>query len=94
MKKVQCEFEITEEPQNFRLRNYSVNDNLLQESFEGKEQKTLDELKFKSYKVMAVETKKTEEKWTEYDPSKIVLKINIWRPNLFDLEEKALKPER
>ena len=78
----------------------------MQESFEGKEQKvksdlfmvwplkTLDELKFKSYKVMAVEVKETNEKWTEYDPSKIILKINIWRPNLFDLEEKALNPER
>jgi len=43
---------------------------------------------------MAVEVKETNEKWTEYDPSKIILKINIWRPNLFDLEEKALNPER
>jgi len=91
---VQSEFEITEEFGNFRLRNYSMNDGILQETYEGKEQKTLEELKFKAHKVLAVETKDSNEKWMEYDPNKIVIKINIWRPNLFELEESALKPHR
>lgn len=36
---MQSEFEITEEFGNFRLRNYSMNDGILQETYEGKEQK-------------------------------------------------------
>ena len=56
--------------------------------------KTLDELKFKSYKVLAVEVKDSNDKWVEYDPNKIVLKINPWRPNLFELDEKTLNPVR
>jgi len=76
------------------LRNYSMNDGIMQETYEGKEQKTLEDLRFKPHKVLCVETKDSNENWIEYDPNKIVLKINLWRPNLFELEESALKPQR
>lgn len=41
-----------------------------------------------------METREANETWEEYDPHKSLIKINLWRPNLFDLEEKALNPGR
>jgi len=40
-----------------------------------------------------VEPKGTEE-WTEYDPHLMMLKINVWRPDIEFLDEAHLKPIR
>lgn len=56
--------------------------------------KTLDELKIKNFKNFIVETKNSNEVFENYDPHRIVLKINLWRENIESLEEKDLNPEK
>jgi hypothetical protein len=53
---------------------------------------TLDGLGFRETMWVAVETKSSEEVFEEYDPKQITVKINMWRPDITMVSEKALKP--
>lgn len=41
---------------------------------------------------VAIETKAKTDVFEEYDPKQIVVKVNVWRPNITILTEKYLKP--
>ncbi len=59
----------------------------MQEDYVGKEDKTLDELKIRNDNNFIVETKKPGEKFEEIDPNFIKLKINLWKPDIEDLDD-------
>jgi ubiquitin carboxyl-terminal hydrolase 47 len=49
-------------------------------------------LKFNEYKAVVLETKASHEVFEDYDPKLIMLKINIWRPDIEFLDEFHMKP--
>ncbi len=53
---------------------------------------TLDGLGFSETVWVAVETKSSEETFEEYDPKQMTIKVNVWRPDITVVSEKALKP--
>ncbi len=77
---------------NCRLRSYNVPNQTMQEPYTGKESQTLEELRIYPQKALALEVKKDDEVFEEFDPLQIQVKINLWRPNIVVLDELALKP--
>ena len=55
-------------------------------------EQSLEVLGFRENIYLYVETKKDEEAFEEYDPRKIIVKINVWKPNIIMVTEKKLKP--
>jgi hypothetical protein len=53
---------------------------------------TLDGLGFRETMWVAVETKSVDEEFEEYDPRQITVKVNVWKPDITMVSEKALKP--
>ena len=69
-------FEISEsECENIRLRGYMQYYDLLQEVYE--ESKIISALGFFNYKILAIETKSSNEEWPPYDPNEIIVKVNL-----------------
>lgn len=83
---------MAEASENTRIRFYSYFDKYKQETFTGKEDHTLLELRFNEYKAILLETKQPHEVFEDYDPTMWMFKVNTWRPNLTSLDESALKP--
>ena len=50
----------------------------MQETFDSQEDTKLEDLKFYSYKAVAIETKESGEEWEEYDPNAQHLKVLLW----------------
>ena len=67
----------------FRIRSYNPQYKILMDTYEGREDKTLDELKIYPYKMLALEKKPTlESVFVPYDPNKMEIKINVWVPTI------------
>jgi len=79
---------------NCRLRSYNVPNQTMQEPYTGREKITLEELRIYPQKALALEIKKDEESFEEFDPLQMQVKLNLWRPNIVVLEEAALKPQK
>ena len=86
------EFELPADFANIRLRSYNVPSQTMQETYTGKEGTTLEELRIYPQKSLALEVKKSSEKFEEFDPTNIQIKVNVWRPGIAVLDEAGLKP--
>jgi ubiquitin carboxyl-terminal hydrolase 47 len=88
-------FEVNDfEEKNIRLRAYLQYYDILQDIYD--EQKTIDELNFFNYKILALETKLDDEEWSDYDPNDMIIRVNLWNDSLLlsnsILEEKTDNP--
>ena len=75
---------------NIRLRGFQPNTESYLETYTGRENKTLEELKIFSHKILAIEIKKDEDVFEEFDADRVSYKVALWRPNLPTLEEADL----
>ena len=94
---VMKKFEISEsEIDNLRLRGYMQYYDLLQDVYE--DTKLISELCFFKYKILAIETKNPWDQWPLYDPNEIIVKVNLWTPEVLDstltIEEKTSNPKK
>ena len=62
------------------------------DTYDGREKETLEVLKIYPMKTLALEEKRTEEKFEDYDPDSMIVKVNVWRPGFTSLIEEALLP--
>ena len=74
------------DPKNCRLRVYSTHTDTMAETFSGKEEQTLESLKIGNYKTLALEIKKDDEVFEEYDENKTSLRAIIWTPDVSTVE--------
>ena len=84
------ELGVTAKPQNCRLRSFNVPNQTLQDTYTGRDTATLEDLHIYPQKALALEVKADEAVFEEYDPSNIQIKVHLWRPHLFSLDESAL----
>lgn len=87
-------FELSDKKENCRLRSYNVPNQVMQETYTGKESMRLDLLKIYPQKSLALEVKKDGETFTEFDPNQVQVKVNQWQPNIVVIDEFALKPTK
>lgn len=80
--------------ENCRLRAYNIVNKVMQETYTGKEEESFDKLAIFPLKTLALETKRSDETFEEYDPNQITLKVNNWQRNIQILDEDNLKPTR
>lgn len=92
IEQVETEFSLPNNRINWRIRAYSLFEDLMTDSYTNKENFTLEELKIKNFKSFIIEYKFDNEVFIEYDPNKIELKICLWKEGINSLEEKELKP--
>lgn len=78
--------------ENFRLRAYNVQYQIMLDTYTGRENETLEVLKIYPMKTLALEEKTDDEVFEEYDPDSMVVKVSMWREGLVSLSEDALKP--
>lgn len=64
----------------------------MQDTFTGKEERSLQELCFSENKTVMVETKASHEQFEEYDAHLLMIKLNMWREGIESLDENILKP--
>ena len=62
----------------------------MMETYTGLEQLSLEELRIYPMKTLILEG--NQESWTEYDPTMMLLKINLWREGIQALTEDILQP--
>ena len=67
---------------NCRLRSFNVVNEVLSDTFTGREKRNFDTLKIFNMKTMALEVKEPEEIFEEYDPNLINLKIYVWNSGI------------
>jgi hypothetical protein len=87
-------FGLTEKKENCRLRSYNVPNKIMMETYTGKDKLTLEELRIYLLKSLALEVKKDEDSFEDYDPEQIQIKVNVWREDIKSLDELTLKPIR
>jgi len=92
--KVLKAYNVTEKPENVRVRVYHPLTDSKQETFTNRLDMTLGELKITSTKSFCIETKRNEEIFEEYDADSIYFKVALWRENLESLAEDVLLPEK
>jgi hypothetical protein len=64
----------------------------MMETYDGREQETLEVLKIYPMKTLALEEKREEESFEVYDPDSMIVKVNLWRSGLTSLVEEVLLP--
>ena len=79
-------YNLLDDIKNCRLRTYSTHTDTMLESYHGRENETLETLKIGSYKTLALEIKKDDEIFEEYDESKTSLRVVLWTPAIPKLE--------
>ena len=82
-----------------RLRSYLPQSDSYLESYDGKEELTLEELKLTSYKSLALEQKDPGDVFQPYDPQAVFVKVVLWddeksASEAFTLNEKSSSPKR
>jgi len=79
---------------NCRLRTYSSHTDTMAETYHGREEETLESLKIGNYKTLALEIKKDDEIFEDFDENKTSLRTIIWTPEVPTLESlNALQPQ-
>ena len=78
--------------ENFRLRAFNVQYKIMLDTYTGRENESLQQLRIYPMRTLALEEKLADEEFEEYDPNTIQIKINFWRPGLEALTEEVLKP--
>ena len=89
-------FEITEEKRGLcRLRKYNVPNDLFQDAYTGRENKSMEALVINPYNSLAFEWRKSEQDaFEEWNPNNMIVKINLWREDIEYLSEDVLLPVR
>ena len=64
----------------------------MKETYTGYEHLTIEELRIIPFKTLILEQKLSDQDFKEFDPNLILLKINVWRPNIEALTEDILQP--
>lgn len=77
---------------NFRLRAYNVQYKIPLETYSNRAQETLEVLKIYPMKTLMLEEKDDSQVFEEYDPNKMIVKVNFWRAGLQSLAEDILEP--
>lgn len=67
---------------NYRLRAYNHHNRIMMETYTGLEQETLETLRIYPMKTLIIEQRLPGAVFEEYDPTSMVLKINLWRPDI------------
>ena len=62
------------------------------ETYSGLESASLEELRIYPMKTLLLEMKDAAEQFEEYDPTRMVVKINVWREGIQALTEECLRP--
>lgn len=62
------------------------------ETYSGLESASLEELRIYPMKTLLLEMKEAAGQFEEYDPTKMVIKINVWREGIQALTEECLRP--
>ena len=62
------------------------------DTYTGRENQTLSELKIYPMKTLALEEKLPSEVFEDYDPNAMLIKINFWRSGLEALTDEVLQP--
>ena len=78
--------------ENFRLRAYNVQYQIMLDTYTGRENETLEVLKIYPMKTLAFEEKGDDDDFVEYDPDSMIVKVNLWKEGLNSLNEESLKP--
>jgi hypothetical protein len=74
--------------EGLRLRAYNVHNQIMMETYTGLEQLSLEELRIYPMKTLCLEGLP----WKEYDPTMMLLKVNLWREGIQALTEDILQP--
>lgn len=77
---------------NFRLRAYNVQYKIPLETYSNRAKETLEVLKIYPMKTLMLEEKEDDQVFEEYDPNKMIVKVNFWRAGLQSLAEDILEP--
>jgi len=80
------------EQPNYRLRAYNVHNRIMMETYGGLEYDSLEELRIYPMKTLLLEMKSSAGQFEEYDPTRMVVKINVWREGIQALTEECLRP--
>ena len=86
--------ETTKDRANFRLRAYNVQYRIMLDTYTGRDNDSLEVLKIYPMKTLALEEKLPHETFEDYDPSQMVVKVNLWRSDIQSLSEDVLKPRQ
>ena len=78
--------------ENFRLRAFNVQYKIMLDTYTGRENETLQQLKIYPMKTLAFEEKLPDEVFEEYDANAMLIKVNFWRSGLEALNEEVLRP--
>ena len=75
------------------MRRYNKQDSSMHEIYDRQIYKlSLQEAGFREYVQIIVEYKKDDQTFDDYDPNKIVVKVNVWQKDIIMISEKLLKP--
>ncbi len=78
-----------------RLRKYNVPNDLQQDAYTGREEASLEKLSINPYNTLSIEWKESAEgEFETWDPNVMVVKLNLWRPDIEYLSEDVLQPVR
>lgn len=64
------------------------------DTYDSRENETLEVLRIYPMKTLALEEKMPGEQFEIYDPTQMIIKINLWREGLLSLSEEILKPTK
>jgi hypothetical protein len=64
----------------------------MMETYTGMENLSLENLKIYPMKTLILEQKSPGTQFVEYDPTSMIVKINIWREGITSLSEDILNP--
>lgn len=92
--KAVADFELLERRENLRLRAFNIANNIMQDTYTGREAESFFTLKIYPLKTLVLEEKQSGEEFEEYDPTQMFIKVNLWRPGLVTLAEAELKPKQ
>ncbi|CAD8183019.1 unnamed protein product [Paramecium pentaurelia] len=78
---------------NCRIRIYNPYTDQFQDTFEGKEMRSLAALKLQN-KCVSIEFKQQNEEWKPYNEQAITFRVALYKENLEALDEKTLQPKK
>ncbi|KRX04853.1 hypothetical protein PPERSA_06487 [Pseudocohnilembus persalinus] len=87
---IKIEHNILIPDEDWRLRLFNQHEQVMRDTYEGKEDQQLQDLKIESYRTYIVETKQSGQKFEEYDAKAIQINLAIWRQNITSLDDQGL----
>lgn len=79
-------------PEEYRLRAFNVQFDIMLDTYEDREDLTLEQLKIYPMKTLALEHRKNvEQPWEVYDPTKMTIKIVTWRKEIVATNDESMQ---